>query len=142
MQDLLVGGLAMLTVLKILKLISITSFYGLHQISDEVNHILNGKRVLTIPSLFINNEFVNSFQGRANVPISFEKKCSLISSSCDFPAKISSMAKDRNQTTCFSKSNSIKAIDVSKAHRLPDEISVKMIKFCADSMVHTLTLIF
>ena len=35
----------------------------------------------------------------------------------------------------------IKALDVSKAHG-HDGISVKMIKICADSIAHPLTLIF
>ena len=45
---------------------------------------------------------------------------------------------------CFGKSDVIKlikALEVSKAHG-HDRISVKMIKICADSIAHSLTLIF
>ena len=48
------------------------------------------------------------------------------------------------KTICFGKSDVvklIKAVDVNKAHG-HDGISVKMIKICADSIAHPLTLIF
>ena len=48
------------------------------------------------------------------------------------------------KTICFVKSDVIKlskALDVSKAHG-HDGISVKIIKICADSISHPLTLIF
>ena len=55
------------------------------------------------------------------------------------------MTKDRIIfTICFGKSDVIKlikALDVSKAHGY-DGISVKMIKVCAHSVAHPLTLIF
>ena len=55
------------------------------------------------------------------------------------------MTKDRFIfTICFGKSDVIKlskALDVSKAHGY-DGISVKMIKVCAHSVAHPLTLIF
>ena len=54
------------------------------------------------------------------------------------------MTKDRLQTLCFGKSDAtklIKALDISIAHG-HDGISVKMIKICADSIAHPLTLIF
>ena len=54
------------------------------------------------------------------------------------------MTKDHIQTLCFCKSDVIKlikALDVSKAHG-NDGISVKMIKICANSIAHPLTLIF
>ena len=54
------------------------------------------------------------------------------------------MTKHRIETLCFGKSDVIKlikALDVSKGHG-HDTISVKMIKICADSIAHPLTLIF
>ena len=54
------------------------------------------------------------------------------------------MTKDRIKTPCFGKSDVvklIKALDVSKAHS-HDAISVKMIKICANSIAHPLSLIF
>ena len=54
------------------------------------------------------------------------------------------MTKDCIKTICFDKSDVvklIKALDVSKADG-HDGISIKMIKICADSIAHPLTLIF
>ena len=93
--------------------------------------------------MFINNKFVTDFQEKANVFNSFfAKKCSPIPSICVLPAKISYMTKDRIKTLCFGKSDVIKLIkDVSKAYG-HDGISVKMIKICAESIAHPITLIF
>ena len=54
------------------------------------------------------------------------------------------MTKDRIKTLCFGKSDVIKlikALDVSEAYG-HDGISVKMIKICAESIAHPITLIF
>ena len=103
------------------------------------------KEVPIISPLFVNNKFVTDFQEKANVFNSFfAKQCSPILSSSVLPAKISYMTKDRIKTICFGKSDVvklIKALDISKAHG-HDGISVKMIKICADSIAHPLTLIF
>ena len=105
----------------------------------------DGKKIPIIPPLFINNKFFTHFLEKANVFNSFyAKQCSPIPSSSVLPAKISYMTRDRSQTLCLSKSDIIrliKALDVSKAHD-HDEISFKMIKICADSIGHPLTLIF
>ena len=104
----------------------------------------NGIKVPIILPLFI-NKFVTDFQEKANVfNLFFAKQCSPIPSSSDLPAKISYMTKDRIKTLWFCKSGVIKlikALDVSKAHG-HDGISVKIIKTCADSIAHPLTLIF
>ena len=105
----------------------------------------NGKKVPIIPPLFINNKFVTDFQEKANAFNSFfVKQCSPIASSSVLPAEISHMTKDRIKTICFGKSDVIKlikALNVSNAHG-HDRISVKIIKICADSIAHPLTLIF
>ena len=95
--------------------------------------------------MFINNKFVTDFQEEANAFNSFfAKQCSPIASSSVLPAEISYMTKDRIKTICFGKSDVIKlikALNVSNAHG-HDRISVKIIKICADSIAHPLTLIF
>ena len=105
----------------------------------------NGKKVPIIPPLFINNKFVTDFQEKANAFNSFfVKQCSPIASSSVLPEEISHMTKDRIKTICFGKSDVIKlikALNVSNAHG-HDGISVKIIKICADSIAHPLTLIF
>ena len=104
---------------------------------------LNGKKVPIIPPFFINNKFVTEFQEKGNVLNSFfAKQCPPIPSSSVLPEKISYMTKDRIKTICFAKSDVkklIKASDVSKTHG-HDGISVKVIKICADSIAHPLTL--
>ena len=95
--------------------------------------------------MFINSKFVTDFQEKANVFNSFlAKQCPPIPSSSVLPAKISYTTKDHIKILCFGKSDAIKLIkvvEVSKAHG-HDGISVKMIKICADSIAHPLTLIF
>ena len=54
------------------------------------------------------------------------------------------MTKDHIQTICFGKGDVLKltkALGASKAHD-HDGIWIKMIKICADSTAHSLTLIF
>ena len=54
------------------------------------------------------------------------------------------MTKDHIQTLCFGKSDVIKlikALEVTRAH-CHDGISIKMIRICANSIVHLVKLIF
>ena len=60
------------------------------------------------------------------------------------PSEFAYMKKERIQSITFSESDVIKitrALDVNKAHG-HDNISVKMIKLCTNSVAHPLTLIF
>ena len=86
---------------------------------------LNGKKVPIIPPFFINNKFVTEFQEK------------LMFLTHRFQA-----IANRIKTIYFAKSDVkklIKASDVSKTYG-HDGISVKMIKICADSIAHPLTL--
>ena len=98
-----------------------------------------------LPLLFINNKFVTDFLEKANVFNSFSAKpCLPIPSSRVLPSEIACMTKDRIHPLFFDKSDVrklIKASDKSKSHG-HDEISVEMIKLCADSIAHPLTLVF
>ena len=60
------------------------------------------------------------------------------------PSEFAYMKEERIQSITFSESDVIKitrALDVNKAHG-HDNISVKMIKLCTNSVAHPLTLIF
>ena len=60
------------------------------------------------------------------------------------PSEFAYMKEARIQSITFSESDVIKitrALDVNKAHG-HDNISVKMIKLCTNSVAHPLTLIF
>ena len=60
------------------------------------------------------------------------------------PSKFTYMTDERIQSITFSESDVIKIIrtlDVNKAHG-HDNISVRMIKLCINSVAHPLTLIF
>ena len=104
----------------------------------------NGKKVPITSPLFINNKFVIDFQEKVNVLTLFTQN-----NTRRFQAAVSCLWKYHVwQSTvfnlCFGKSDVIKLIkdlDVSKAHG-HDEISVKMIRICDDSITHRLTLIF
>ena len=107
----------------------------------------NGKKVSVIPPLLYNgcSAFVTDFQEKANIFNSFfAKQCTLVLNNSVFPREFIYMTEKRIQSITFSESDVIKiirALDVNKAHG-HDNISVRMIKLCNNSVAHPLTLIF
>ena len=115
----------------------------------------NGKKVPVIPPLLWcvcafamvppKGAFVTDFQEKANIfNLFFAKKCILVSNNSVLPSEFTNMTEERIQSINFSESDVIKiirALHVNKAHGY-DNISVRMIKLCTNSVTHPLTLIF
>ena len=105
----------------------------------------NCKKVPAIPALLFNGAFATDFQQKANIFNSFfAKQCTLVSNNSVLPSEFTYMTQERIQSITFSEPDCIKIIkclDVNKA-RGHDNISVRMIKLCTNSVAHPLTLIF
>ena len=105
----------------------------------------NGKKVPVIPSLLFNGAFVTDFQKKANIFNSlFSRQGILVSNNSVLSREFTYMAEEDIQSVTFSESDVIKiikALDVNKAHG-HDNISVRIIKLCTNSVAHPLTLIF
>ena len=105
----------------------------------------NGKKVPTIPPLLFDGAVVTDFQGKANIVNSFlAKQCTLVSNNSLLPSEFTYMTEERIHSITFCELDVIKtirALDVNKAHG-QDNISIRMIKLCTNSVVHPLTLIF
>ena len=105
----------------------------------------NGKKVPVIPPLLFNGAFVTDFEEKVKIfNYFFAKQCTLVSNNSVLPSEFTYMTEERIQSITFSESDVIKIIrtlDVNKAHG-HDNISVRMIKLCINSVAHPLTLIF
>ena len=88
---------------------------------------------------------LSNFQQKANiVNCFFSKQCTLVWNSSVLPKELTYMTEERIHWITFSESDVIKiirALNVNKAH-WHDNISVRMIKLCANSVTHPLTVIF
>ena len=105
----------------------------------------NGKKVPVIPLLLLNGACVTNFQEKANILNSFfAKQCILVSNNSVLTSEFTYMTEERIQSITFRESDVIKiirAVDVNKTHG-HDNISVRMIKLCTNSVAHPFTLIF
>ena len=108
-------------------------------------NIFQKQKVSVIPPLLFAGVFVTDFQKKSNIFNSlFCKQCALVSNSSVLPSEFTYMIGERIQSMAFNESDAIKtktAPDVTKAHG-HGKISVRMIKFCTNSVTHPLTLIF
>ena len=105
----------------------------------------NGKKVPVIPPLLFNGAFVTEFQEKTNIFNSFfAKQCTLVSNSNDLTSEFTYMTEERIHSIAFSESDVItiiRALDINKTHD-HDNISVRMIKLCTNTVAHPLTLVF
>ena len=102
---------------------------------------LSGKKVPVISPLLFKIVLVIDFQEKANIFNSFfAKQYTLISNNSVLPSKFTYMMEKRIQSIIFSESNVTKilrALDVNKAHG-HDNISVRIIALCTNSLIHLL----
>ena len=88
---------------------------------------------------------LSNFQEKAkNFNSFFAKQCTLVSNNSFLPSEFTYMTEEHIQSITFSESDVIKIIrtlDVNKAHG-HDNIFVRMIRLCTNSVTHPLTLIF
>ena len=101
--------------------------------------------VPVIPPLLFHGTFVTDFEEKAKIFNSFfARQCKLVSNNSVLPSHFTYMTEERIQSLTFSESDVIQIIrtlDVNKAHG-HDNILVRMIKLCINSVAHPLTLIF
>ena len=105
---------------------------------------LNNKKILIIPPLYHNNEFVTDFKKKVELfNFFFADQCSLISNSSELPSKLEYLASRLSSIT-FSVGDIAKVIqnlDSNKAHG-HDYISIRMVKLCSTSVFKCLEIIF
>ena len=110
-----------------------------------MNIFFSGKKDHLIHPLLFNGALATDFQEEANIFNSFfAKQCTLVSNNSVLPSEFTYMTEERIQSITFSEFDVIKimkALDVNKAHD-HDNISVRIIKLCTNSVAHPLTLIF
>ena len=102
------------------------------------------KKAPAITPLLFNGAFVTDFQEKANIFNSyFAKQCTLVSNYIVLPSELTYMTEERIHPITFSESDVItmvRALEENKAHD-HDNISVRMIKLCANSVAHPKTLL-
>ena len=103
----------------------------------------NGKKVPVTPPWL--GSFVSDFQEKVNISNSFfAKQCTLVSNNSVLHSEFTYMMEEHIHSVTLSESDVIKMIrvlDVNEAHG-HDNISVRMIKLCTNSVAHPLSLIF
>ena len=107
--------------------------------------LLNGKKTAYIPPLFRGDQFIVDFQEKSEIFNSFfADQCSAISNGSVLPSALP-LRTDSSLPSChFTKEDILRIInnlDPNKAHG-NDEISIRMLKICGDSICRSLRIIF
>ena len=106
---------------------------------------LNNRKIPVIPPLFHNNKFVTDFKGKVELFNSFfAKQCSLIKNGSKRPPQLHFLTDKRLSTVKFASNDMLKIIqnlNPNKAHG-HDNISIRMLKICGDSLCRPSELIF
>ena len=107
--------------------------------------VLNNKKIPLIPPLYYDNRFITGLKEKAELFNScFSKQYSLISNSSALPNYINHTTEKRLSTVALSVesiSTIIQNLDSNKTHG-PDNISIRILKICGDSIYQTLETIF
>ena len=109
-----------------------------------LNRFLYNKKIPAIPPLLVDGTFISDFSGKANLFNNFFAFiCTLIRNNSTLPPFT---CKTNTRINCFHVANKdvlliINSLDSSKAHGY-DNISIKMIKLCKDSITIPLKIIF
>ena len=109
-----------------------------------LNRLICNKKIPAIPPLFVNGNFVSDFSVKANLFNDFFASiCTPIKNSSVLPSLTYRTNKKLNSLRISEQDILliIKALDSSKAHRY-DNLSIKMIKFCEESITIPLKIIF
>ena len=107
--------------------------------------LLNNKKILIIPPLFYENRFITDFKETAQLfNIFFSKQCSLIPNNSSLPADVNYITDKRLSAVTFlvrEIGKIIQNLDSNKAHG-HNNLSIRMLKICADSICVPLEMIF
>ena len=110
-----------------------------------IKMLLNNKKIPLIPPLYYDNRFITDFKEKAELFNSFfSKQCSLISNNSSLPNYINYTTEKRLSTVALSVEaigKIIQNLDSNKAHG-HDNISIRMLKICGDSIYEPLEIIF
>ena len=103
------------------------------------------KKIPIIPPLLYENRFIADFKEKAQLfNIFFSKQCSLIPNNSSLPADVNYITDKRLSTVTFSARDIgkiIQNLDSNKAHG-HDNLSIRMLKICGDSICVPLEMIF
>ena len=106
---------------------------------------LNNKKIPIIPPLFYENRFITDFKEEAQLfNILFFKQCSLIPNNSSLPADVNYITDKRLSAVTFlvrEIRKIIQNLDSNKAHG-HNNLSIRMLKICADSICVPLEMIF
>ena len=106
---------------------------------------VNGTKIPLIPPMLVGNRLVYDFLEKANLFNDyFSKQCTAIDNNSAIPANTSFVTEERLSTFEICPGDIVKIIrslDPNKAHG-PDEITIRMIKMCASSIVKPLAILF
>ena len=98
-----------------------------------------------IPPLLVNNKLVADFKAKANILNDFfSKQCTPLANGGKLPENQVYLINSRINSVAFSDNlviNIIRNLNVNKAHG-HDDISIKMIKMCDESLVMPLSITF
>ena len=107
--------------------------------------VLNNKKIPLIPPLYYDNRFITDFKEKAELFNSFfSKQYSLISSSSALLNYINHTTEKRLFTVALSVESIgtiIQNLDSNKTHG-PDNINIRILKICGDSLYQPLETIF
>ena len=106
---------------------------------------LNNMKIPIMPPLFYENCFITDSKEKAQLfNIFFSKQCSLIPNNSSLPADVNYITDKRLSTVTFSARDIgkiIQNLDSNKAHG-HDNLSIRMLKICGDSICVPLKMIF
>ena len=98
-----------------------------------------------IPPLLVNNKFVIDFKAKANIFNDFfSKQCTTLANGSKLPENQVYLTNSGINSVPFSDNlviNIIRNLNVTKVHG-NDDISIRMIKMCEESLVRPLSMIF
>ena len=113
-----------------------------------IKMFLNNKKIYLISSLYYNNRFITDYKEKAELFnllfIFLNNECSLISINRSLPSYINSNIEKRLSTVALSVEiigQIIQNLDSNKAH-CHDNIGIRMLKICGDSICKPLEIIF
>ena len=107
--------------------------------------LLNGKKIPCIPPLFHGDKFIVDFQKKSEISNSFfAEQYSPISNGSVLPSELPLQADSSLSSCHFTKDDILRIfnnLDPNKAHG-HDEISIRTLKICGDTICRPLTITF
>ena len=106
---------------------------------------LNNKKIPLIPPLYYENRFITDFKEKPELlHCSFFKQCFLLANHSELPPGLIFRTDKRLSSVTFSAEDIgkiIQGIDCNKSHG-HDNISIRMLKICGDTICKPLEMIF